>query len=72
MNDRCENFLWLFPDQQPVLCLEGYGVCVFPIPGAPEGSIDSGSGEAGDQTPDIWLKKLSTTPWRNLPDCVGN
>ena len=30
---------------------------MFPIPGAPEGSIDSGSGEAGDQTPDIWLKK---------------
>ena len=32
-----------------------YGLCMYFMTGAPEGSTESGSGEAGDRTCDTWF-----------------
>ena len=39
-----------------------YGFCVYFMMGVPEGSAESGSGEAGDRTCDPWFTRHSTYP----------
>ena len=48
-------------------------VCVcFHISGAPEGSTDSGSGEAGDRTCDPWFYEHSAYPIQNTHNFTLN
>ena len=39
-----------------------YGLCVYLMTGAPEGSTESGSGEAGVQTCDPWFTRHNAYP----------
>ena len=39
-----------------------YGLCVYFMTGAPEGSTESGSGEAGVQTCDPWFTRHNAYP----------
>ena len=55
-------FLWLSLGSNQYRAERVYDLCVYFMAGTPEGSIESGSGEAGNQTSDPWFTRHSTYP----------
>ena len=68
-----KNFLWLSLGRVVTSTVPGgfYDLCVYYMTGAPEGSTESGSGEAGNQTCDPWFTRQSAYPLSHGVICIG-
>ena len=54
---QTQIFLWLFLGRNQYRAGSVYEFCVYYMTGAPEGSTESGSGEAGNRTYDPWFTR---------------
>ena len=54
---RVNTFRGLFLGSNQYWARKGYGLCMYFMIGAPDGSTESGSGEAGHRTFDTWFTR---------------
>ena len=60
--EKKTNFLWPSLGSNQYRALRVYGLCVLIMTGALEGSMESGSREAGNQTCGPWFTRHNTYP----------